>query len=257
MKLAGGFAWLARWPLPALSSWAVAWLVLFGLRAADWSPVAALSAATLAGLVFAVFGGTPWRRLFIAVGFPLSALLLVVTLGRGGLPAWTWLAPLALLALLYPINTWRDAPLFPTPQGALAGLARAAPLPAQASILDAGCGLGAGLRALHREYPQARLLGLEWSWPLALACRWRCRFAQIRRASIWKVSWAEHDMVYLFQRPETMPRAAAKAAAELAPGAWLVSLEFEVQAFQTVARLETVSGKPVWVYRMPAPAVAS
>ena len=126
-----------------------------------------------------------------------------------------------------------------------------------APVLDAGCGVGDGLRALRAAYPRARLHGLEWSWPLALACRWRCRFAQVRRASMWSTSWAGCDMVYLFQRPETMPRAAEKALAELAAGAWLVSLEFEVAAFRPHARLEPVPGKPVWVYRMPAQRVGS
>lgn len=242
---------LLRWPMPALLSWAAAWGLFFGLRAADWSPVWALSAGTLAGLLLAVFGSTPWRRIFIGAGFPLSAMLLVFSLGSGSLSPWTWLVPLALLALLYPINTWRDAPLFPTPADALEGLAQAAPLSGQARILDAGCGLGAGLRALHSQYPQARLTGLEWSWPLALACRRRCRFAQVRRASMWATSWADQDMVYLFQRPETMPRAGQKALTEMAPGAWLVSLEFPVPAVEAQARLETVPGKPVWIYRIP------
>ena len=46
-------------------------------------------------------------------------------LGSGagaGLPAWTWLLPLAALALAYPVSAWRDAPVFPTPRDALAGL---------------------------------------------------------------------------------------------------------------------------------------
>ena len=248
---------LLRWPLPALLSWAAAWAIFFAMRAADWTPFWSLSAATLAGLLLAVFGSTPWRRVFIGAGFPLSALLLVFTLGSGSLSPWTWLVPLGLLVLLYPINTWRDAPLFPTPERALDGLASVAVLPEQARILDAGCGLGAGLRALRLQYPAARLSGLEWSWPLALACRWRSRFAQVRRASMWSTSWAGQDMVYLFQRPESMPRAGEKAMAELADGAWLVSLEFEVPAFRPHARLESVPGKPVWVYRMPVQGAGS
>jgi hypothetical protein len=46
-----------------------------------------------------------------------------------------------------------------------------------------------------------------------------------------------------------MPRAAEKARAELRPGAWLVSLEFEAEGVKPVARLEGAQGKPVWVYR--------
>ncbi len=139
------------------------------------------------------------------------------------------------------MSTWRDAPLFPTPEGALRGLATLAPLPsARPAIVDAGCGVGDGLRELHREYPDARIDGLEWSWPLRLASAWSCRFARVRRADIWTTDWSVYDMVYLFQRPESMPRASDKAARELRPGAWLASLEFEATALepQQVAHLD-------------------
>jgi hypothetical protein len=71
------------------------------------------------------------------------------------------------------------------------------------------------------------------------------------QGDIWAADWTGFDMVYLFQRPESMPRAAAKASAELKPGTWLVSLEFEAPALKPFAKLDTVQGKPVWVYRMP------
>jgi len=237
-----------RWPLPAVLGWAFAWLVFFGLRALGLGPAWALPAATFAGVLAALAGDTAWRRVFIAAGFPLSAGLLAMS--TGGVPAAAWLAPLALLLLVYPINAWRDAPIFPTPEGALAGLAGLVPLPEGARVLDAGCGLGQGLQALRREYPHARLAGIEWSWPLALACRWRCPWAEVKRASLWGADWTQVDLVYLFQRPETMPRAAEKAAAEMRAGAWLVSLEFPVRAWQPQARLEPVPGKPVWIYRV-------
>lgn len=242
-----------RWPLPALLGWSAAWGVLWVLRAQSVALPLALSLATLTGLAAALMGETRWRRFYIAIGFPLSALLLSLSAGSA-LPAWsawTWLAPLALLMLLYPLNAWRDAPLYPTPEGALFGLAQAVPLPAQAAILDAGCGLGAGLRALHQQYPQATLQGLESSWLLSLLCRRRCAFAAVRRGSFWEVDWSAFALVYLFQRPETMSRAAAKAAAEMPPGSWLVSLEFPIEGQEPWARLEAVPDKPVWVYRLP------
>jgi trans-aconitate methyltransferase len=133
----------------------------------------------------------------------------------------------------------------------LLGLAQAAPLPAGARVVDAGSGLGAGLLALHGVYPQAQIDGLEWSWPLVLVSRLRYRFAHVHRADIWAADWSAYDMVYLFQRPESMPRAAEKAQRELRPGAWLVSLEFEALTLRPTVRLESVAGKPVWVYRMP------
>ena len=202
----------------------------------------------LVGAGLALWGATPWRRVFVAVGFPLS---LAASGLAGSLPGWVWLLPLVLLVLLYPLNTWRDAPLFPTPTGALQGLDRCVPLPASARIVDAGCGLGAGLIELHRVYPQARIEGLEWSWPLRLACALRCRFAQVRRADIWAADWSAFDLVYLFQRPESMQRAADKAGAELKPGAWMVSLEFEAASLKAQAVLALGEGRKVWAYQAP------
>lgn len=236
------------WPLPALLTWALAWALFAGLRGAGLDAAAAFVAALLAAGLAAWTGRTPWRRLFMLAGFPLS---LIATGAAGAMPPGLWLLPLALLLALYPLGRWGDAPLFPTPVRALDGLAGRAPLPAGALVVDAGCGLGAGLRALHRQYPRARLLGWEWSWPLAWLCRLRCRFAQVRRADIWAQDWSACDMVYLFQRPESMPRAVEKAVAELRPGAWLVSLAFEAAQLTPQARLETVAGQPVWLYRAP------
>jgi len=221
--------WIARvpWPLPALLAWGGAWLLFASLQDVTTPVWALLLACTLAAAA-SVLGDTLWRRGLIAVGFPLSLALT----GAAGLPAWAWLVPLALLLLVYPLNAWRDAPLFPSPPDALDGLPAVLPLADGARVLDASCGLGHGLRALHRAWPQARLEGVEWSWPLRLACALRCPWARVRRGDMWAMSWQGCQVVYLFQRPESMARAWDKACADLAPGAWLVSLAFAVPGRQ-------------------------
>ncbi len=237
------------WPLPALFTWALAWAVyLLLMGGLGLTSLPAFSVALLVSAAAAWIGRTPWRRVFMFGGFPLSVW---ATGAAGGWPAWAWLLPLLVLLVLYPLNTWRDAPLFPTPSSALQGLAEVAPLKPGARVVDAGCGLGAGLNELHRVYPQARLDGWEWSWPLTLLCCLRCRFARVRRADIWAEDWSAYDMVYLFQRPESMARAMDKAAREWPAGRWLVSLEFEATGYRPHARLETLSGKPVWLYQTP------
>jgi hypothetical protein len=236
-----------RWPVPALMAWGGSWLCYGLLEKSGMTTWLALSAATVLGALLSVLAGTFWRRIAVAVGFPLSLLLS----GAVSLPAWAWLLPLIIVAMVYPMNAWRDAPLFPTPAEALAGMAISAPLKPGASILDAGCGLGHGLRALRSAYPEATLHGIEWSWPLRALTALLCPWAKIRQGDMWGADWAAHDMVYLFQRPETMPRAVEKAVAELRPGAWLVSLEFPAEDLQATAVLRTVEGKPVWLYRAP------
>ncbi len=235
------------WPLPALLTWGCAWGAYRGLLALDVPAMPALVAATALGVVASVLGATAWRRGLIAAGFPLSLLLS----GSAALPGWAWLLPLALCLLVYPLNAWRDAPLFPTPADALDGLPERAPLAAGAAVLDGGCGLGDGLRALRRAYPQARFHGIEWSWPLRAACALRCPWATVRRGDLWRADWQAYTMVYLFQRPESMARAAAKAHAQLRPGAWLVSLEFEASELVPQAKVVAPDGRPVWLYQAP------
>lgn len=244
---------LARlpWPLPAVITWAAAWITFRLLLGWDVEAGMALGAATGLGVGLSLLGPTWWRRVLIAGGFPLSLGLSLPSLGLAALPAWAWLLPLLLLLLVYPINAWRDAPLFPTPAQALDELPRHAPLRQGAQVLDAGCGLGHGLQALHRAYPHVQLQGVESSWMLRWQCARRCPWATVRHGNFWTEDWSGHDMVYLFQRPESMAPAVAKARAELPAGAWLVSLEFEAVGLQSTAHYTEPSGKMVWLYQAP------
>jgi hypothetical protein len=242
------------WPLPALAVWAMAWGLFRGITALGAPEVPGLLAGAGFGALAGLVAGNRMRALVVAGGFPAS--LLASGLGAS-LPAWAWLLPLAMLWLAYPRRAWRDAPLFPTPAGALDALPLTLQLPQGARVLDAGCGLGHGLRALQRAYPQARLEGVEWSWPLALAARRACPQAEVRRGDLWAHSWAGHDLVYLFQRPETMPRALAKAQAEMTQGAWLASLEFEAAGWLPQAVHRCPDGRPLWLYRLPLRAAAA
>ena len=236
------------WPLPALAAWAACWAAFVGLGRLAFAQPLAFVVAGLLGAALAATGSTRWRRVFIGCGFPLS---LAASGSAAALPAWAWLLPLGLLAFVYPVRAWRDAPLFPTPAGALAGLARHVRLEAGARVLDGGCGLGDGLVALRGEYPEAALEGIEWSWPLRIACAWRCRFARVRRGDLWGAAWSSYALVYLFQRPESMARAAAKAAAELPAGAWLASLEFPVPDLEPTHVLAAGEDRSLWLYQAP------
>jgi SAM-dependent methyltransferase len=219
---------------------------LFALLQPRWGLGPALLAAGLLGTLASLAGARWWRRIFIAAGFPLALLLS----GAVALPAWAWLLALLLLLAVYPLNAWRDAPLFPTPEGALQGLAAAAPLAAGARVLDAGCGLGHGLRALRAAYPQAQIEGLEWSWPLAGLCALRCPWARVRRGDIWAADWSAYQLVYVFQRPESMSRVRLQCAT-MAPGSYVVSLEFALPDTPASAHTVGRDGRPLWIYRLP------
>lgn len=232
------------WPLPALLAWTLAWCSWWVLHELSASPAWALGSALLVGSALALRCRGRRRRALAALGFPLSAWVLGAA---SAWPAWAWLVLGMPLLLVYPLRAWRDAPFFPTPAAALCGLDRIVGRPAR--VLDAGCGLGHGLRALRQLWPQARLHGVEWSPLLAWLSARRCPWADIRRGDMWRHSWAGHDLVYVFQRPESMARVWDKAQAEMAAGAWLVSLEFAVPGQRPWSTLNAPGSKPLWIYR--------
>lgn len=234
------------WPLPALLTWALAWGIFMRLLGILPWWAAALTAMGL-GLLASLLGSTWWRRCMIAAGFPLSW----VVVAAGQIPAWGWLMPLGLLLLVYPINAWRDAPVFPTPQGALDGLAGHIDLVDGAVVLDAGCGAGDGLKALRSAWPHAQVHGVEWSWPLRWLSALRCPWATVRRGDLWASDWSQYDVVYMFQRPESMSRAAVKSLGEMCDGAWLVSLNFPIPDVTPTCVAELEDGREVYAYQAP------
>ena len=238
--------WHWPWPLPAAAAWLAAW-VLFAAARPLAGPGAAALLACAAGALIAWRQPRRWRRAIVGLGFPASAL---ASGAAASWPAWVWLLPLALLALAYPLRGWRDAPLFPTPAGALDALAAHIALPAGARALDAGCGLGDGMLALRRAWPHSRIEGVELSPALAWLARRRCPWADVQRGDMWARSWQGAALVYVFQRPETMARAWDKARAELAPGAWLVSLGFEVPGQAPTLVLAADGVRTLYAWRM-------
>ena len=85
------------WPLPAMLTWAIAWGIYLGLGALGQGGFVAFALALLVSAFLAWTGATPWRRLFMVAGFPLS---LVASGVAAGLSGWAWLLPLVLLLLL-------------------------------------------------------------------------------------------------------------------------------------------------------------
>lgn len=266
-------AW-RRWPLPAVFAWTGGWLLLLTASWLGWPAGVAL----LLGMVPALWlqGWVPsgWRRWMMLAGLPL---LLLTTAGVSSVDPWSWLALALLLLALYPLQAWRDAPVFPTPPEALRDVGEVVTMTPGAAVLDAGSGLGDGMVALRQAFPLARVYGVESSLLLVMISRWRlwrdhrrnpertpnpdsssCSSAlgssssasRVLRGDMWAMSWTRFDLVYLFQRPESMPRAWDKACSEMAAGTWLVSLEFEVPGVAPVRRLTCPDGRCLWIYRL-------
>jgi hypothetical protein len=236
------------WPIPALLTWLGSWLLFQLLLSFGLNEMLAILVPTFLGGLLSRFGDTPMRKALVMIGFPVSWLVLN---NQISIAPEAWLILMLIVILIYPKRAWKDAPLFPTPRRALRLVPDHITLLADAKVLDAGSGMGDGLIALRDAFPRAQLHGLEMSWPLRWLSALRCPFARIRQGDIWQANWQSYELVYMFQRPETMPRAVEKAQAELNPGAWLVSLEFEARQIEPFAVVESPDGRPVWIYQMP------
>ena len=236
-----------KWPIPALLTWGGGWVVFLGLLALNVGVTLAWFISASVIVLISFWTQRWWRKVVLLSGFPVSWALL----GGFVVPAWAWLLPMLLLLLIYPFRAWGDAPLFPTPRNALTGISNQIPLKKNARVLDAGSGLGDGLLALRKAFPQARVNGLEWSWLLRILSALRCPWAVIRQGDIWVESWCDYDLIYLFQRPESMHKAMLKAEKELPKGAWVVSLAFEIEALEPHGTWQAEGGRKVWIYQVP------
>jgi hypothetical protein len=238
-----------RWPLPALLAWAAGWGLVLAVQPYGLPGWMVLALAWIPSGALALVTSGRWRRLILLCGLPLALGLA----GGAQVSGWAWLVAALCTAAVYPMSAWRDAPMFPTPARALDGIASRLRLPADARILDAGSGLGHGLRALRRAFPDARVEGVERSALLVAITRMIPGTPAARRGDMWAADWSAFDVVYLFQRPETMPRAWRKACAEMREGAWLVSLEFAVpgQVPEAVSTVGAARARPLLAYRIP------
>ncbi|MBC9249178.1 trans-aconitate methyltransferase [Pseudomonas alcaligenes] len=170
------------------------------------------------------------RRWWLPLNLAFAPALLALQSGQW--PAWWFLVAFVLL-LLVNWNSFRErVPLYLSGARTRQRLSqRLAGLPADFRFVDLGCGLGGTLLQLARDYPQARLAGVETA-PLVFLCAWlRClpyRNCRVHYRSLWQEDLSAYDAVYCFLSPAPMPELWQKARREMGAGSLLVSNSFEI-----------------------------
>jgi cyclopropane fatty-acyl-phospholipid synthase-like methyltransferase len=99
-------------------------------------------------------------------------------------------------------------------------------------LIDIGSGLGGLVLYLSRVRPDAACEGIELA-PLPWLYSWlRARLAggaaRFRLGDYEKLDFAAYDLVFAYLSPAAMPGLWRKAAAEMRPGAMLISYEFAI-----------------------------
>ena len=215
------------WPASAAIVWMAAWLVCQSATSFWGSMTGILCGIAVASALSLPFE-QKWRKACGVIGFTMiwvgtntTAINLSVI---GAISAGCFVT----LVLMYPPNLWADAPMFPTPSGALSGLGQRLHSGID-NILDAGCGSGNGLHELRKQFPHANITGVEASSLLAKLARTKTQDkCTIVEQDMWAHNWKDYDLVYAFHSPDTMQKAWDKARQEMKVSSWFVSLNFPI-----------------------------
>jgi hypothetical protein len=178
---------------------------------------------------------TPRWWLAIHLGF---APLAVIVHGLDIAPGW-FLAAFVLLLLVFGRTDRSRVPLYLTNRPTAAALLKLLPA-TPCRVIDLGCGDGGLLRHLARARADCRFIGIEHApltWLVARLRNLRLDNVQVRRGDFWSEPLGGHDLVYAFLSPAPMPRLWAKACAEMAPDALLVSNSFAVPGIAPTAAI--------------------
>ncbi|WP_295995795.1 trans-aconitate 2-methyltransferase [Rugamonas sp.] len=215
-------------------------------------PVTLLTAALLQGAVAAVvtykIGLASWWR-------PIQLLFPVGLLAGTALhlpPLLFLLLFLFLLGLYW--STFRtQVPYYPSNRRVWNEVRQLLPAGRALRLIDIGSGLGGLTLYLARQRPDCDCVGIELAPLPWLASRLRARLsgsaARFVRGDYEDLDFAQFDMIFAYLSPAAMDALWRKAAAELRPGAMLLSYEFEIDARAPDLTVRTTPGAtPLYVW---------
>jgi len=183
------------------------------------------------------------------------------------LPAWIWwllglIAVLFGLKVVYLVSTALSLPatkgamFVTTSRTRVRAFLEAVPLGPGQLLIDLGCGDGRVLRAARRRYG-VRAIGVEINplpYLLARVLAWGRPGIEVRRGSFWTEDLGPADVVTCYLFPDVMARLADKLAAELRPGARVVSFNFPLPGWRPERVLTpgpSRHGDPIYIYHWP------
>lgn len=230
-----------KWSILTLFFWSSDWLLFFVLKGLHFSLLWIIPFV----LIKLYFIETTWWKIIILIaGFPLSLLLIDSNINN-----LLWISTLILLLLIYPPNLWREAPIYPTRTNTLQGVQKHLKIKADSQILDIGSGLGNGIIELKREFPTAKVFGVENSFLLWLLSKFITPKNKVYLSNMWNINWGNFNVLYIFQRPEIMTSVWLKAKDELKSGSFLISLEFEIPNIKPYQIISN-NNKNIFIYQV-------
>ena len=212
-------------------------LAIVYLMASFRLPVDYLGAAVVQGVVAA---SLTWR-LGLAVWWrPIQLLFAPAVLATSALqlPPWLFLLVFLVMLGLYWSTFRTQVPYYPSTPAVWDAVRQALPADRPLRLIDIGSGLGGLVLYLARARPDAECVGIElaplpwlFSWLRARLGRAGGRVRDRVRFLLGDyegLDFGRFDLVFAYLSPAAMDALWRKAAAELRPGAMLISYEFAI-----------------------------
>ena len=187
-----------------------------------------------------------WKKILIFLGFPISSLLLQINQNPNTI---LWFTLLIILVIIYPPISWRDAPLYPTPKDSLIGLNKVLNLKSDDKILDFGSGAGHGIKAIQSEWANNHIFGVENSSLLFLYTKIKYPQSKIIFKDMWDIDLSQFNVLYVFQRPDTMNKIWEKAKKEMPKNSFIISLSFPIQNASPIYQ-KKLTNHNIYIYRI-------
>jgi hypothetical protein len=218
----------------------------------DYLTVAVVQGALAAAVTWRLGLAIWWRA--IQLLFP-PALLAALSLQ---LPSWLFLLLFLILLGLYWSTFRTQVPYYPSNPAVWAAVLAQLPPPRadQAQplrLIDIGSGLGGLVMYLSRARPDAVCEGIELAPLPWLYSRLRAGSAggraRFRLGDYERLDFGHYDLVFAYLSPAAMAGLWRKAAAEMRPGAMLISYEFAIHARAPDRTIHaTQGGVPLYIW---------
>jgi len=126
-------------------------------------------------------------------------------------------------------------------------------IPAKPIIYELGCGRARFLKIAERNFPQAKLIGIENLATLYLINKIRLVLVRSRvnllRSDFFKINLQDADLIYCYLNNATMQSLGEKFKQECRPGMQIVSRSFPIPQF-SAEKVIRIKNKNIYFYKI-------
>jgi hypothetical protein len=147
------------------------------------------------------------------------------------------------------------APFIPTRPKVIKKIIDEIEVPENATIMEFGCGAAGFLRAVHKKYPKANLIGIEYSLlPYVVANIQNMlgkNSVKIVKGNFFSTDISKADIIYCYLSVDSMQELEEKFKKECKEGAQIISFTFPMHNTEPVKKASVGNiGEKIFFYKM-------